>query len=242
MSIHRHIPDAVYRSWSQLSQSGLIHKVTGTPPTGRNLLVGQVLHAAVFEGSDAMNLRYHVTDDDFKLNTKAGKARMLQTECETGKQVLRKSEFEQVRGMYHAVMEATESRELIDILQETELSVCGDLEKVPCKARIDGIIGHGLYDLKTTHCLSRAEFRDRFVKYRYHVQAAWYVDLFPQAEFFTHICVSSEKPHPCWVERAPPIVLEFGRQWYTDWLNYFKRKGELTDASTDAAANQETAA
>lgn len=94
-----------------------------------------------------------------------------------------------------------------------------------CKARADIIHGSGMIlDLKTTDSAIETEFQKSVAKWRYHVQAAWYVDGFKQAvgeNFHSFLFIAMEKKAPFAISifMADHEMIDIGRRLYRENLD-----------------------
>lgn len=141
------------------------------------------------------------------------------------------------------------ARQIIADATEVERSVFAeDFETgVQCKCRPDLIAGNRLYDLKTTRNANARSFANSVRSYRYHVQAAFYLDVCQWADIdvgeFGFIAVDTESmPYQCSVfHRLAPEAMLQGREEYRanlrtyaeclatgEWPGYPDEFGELT--------------
>jgi exodeoxyribonuclease VIII len=88
-----------------------------------------------------------------------------------------------------------------------------------CKCRPDWLTDDGriMVDVKTTENASPREFARSIAQWRYHVQAAWYLDGIEQAtgtrpEQFLFICVEKKAPFACAVYAADAEMIAAGAQ------------------------------
>lgn len=108
--------------------------------------------------------------------------------------------------------------------------------EVPCKARMDIVNGFSIADIKTCECSDTKEFQHSIEKYRYDIQAAWYIDGASKAmggeEFksFTFLAVETEATHcvgiyQCRIpERGPEAadgIIGWGRKTYQELLQVY---------------------
>ncbi len=93
-----------------------------------------------------------------------------------------------------------------------------------CKGRIDFKANLGaIVDLKTTRNASPSGFAKEAWNYRYHTQAAYYVDGYEAATGerlpYVIVAVENEAPHMVQVYRVPDHILDVGRDEYRDLLS-----------------------
>lgn len=109
---------------------------------------------------------------------------------------------------------------ILDSSTAIEESVfCEDFAGVMRKCRPDIVSNGVIYDLKTTKDSSEEAFAATARKYRYHVQAAYYMDVCRDAGVdvidFGFIVVSTEEPHQCTVfHKLNDEAIEEGRAEY----------------------------
>lgn len=95
---------------------------------------------------------------------------------------------------------------------------------VKCRARLDWLADDGLIvDLKTTTCAKPEVFERSAYDYRYHVQAAFYLEAYRQVMGkeplgFAFIAVEKEPPYCACVYLAQPEFIEIGRREYLENL------------------------
>lgn len=90
---------------------------------------------------------------------------------------------------------------------------------VQCKARPDWMMPGGIVDVKSTENASLSEFQRSVVKWRYHVQAAWYLDgikaaMGEDAQAFMFAVFEKKAPYACAIYYADADMLELGRREY----------------------------
>lgn len=97
------------------------------------------------------------------------------------------------------------------------------------KCRTDAISACGriILDLKTTDDVSDWGFGKTISQRRYHVQAAWYLDILKMLygndapDIFAFIAVQKTRPYDCAVHVISPQQIELGRQYYQrDLMTY----------------------
>ena len=96
---------------------------------------------------------------------------------------------------------------------DTSEVVCiNELKGMPVKAKADLVIGNTIVDYKTTrHPTKRSFIKDAVWKYKYHQQAAHYLDVF-EAEKFIIIAVRNFEPYEAIVYEVPSNLIAEGRE------------------------------
>jgi len=88
-----------------------------------------------------------------------------------------------------------------------------------CKARPDWMMAGGIVDVKSTENASPSAFQRSVVSWRYHVQAAWYLDGIKAAtgddsKAFMFAVFEKKAPYACAFYYADADMLELGRREY----------------------------
>lgn len=147
--------------------------------------------------------------------------------------VCSESDEMRVRCAAKAIARHTVARELIDSIKHTEVSILCDLPQFGLrgKARLDIVPRMAvLGDLKFTHDASTRAFQDHSYKMGYHIQAAWYLDMWnavagseDRKEGFRIVAVESDPPYAVNVLNMKPDLIEDGRRIYTEMLELYAR-------------------
>ena len=105
-----------------------------------------------------------------------------------------------------------------------ETSFWGRISDMPAKCRVDFINTkyNVCIDLKTTANSAPHEFSKSIYNYRYHVQAAFYMDL-TKAERFIFIAVEKEAPFNVELYELDADAIEQGRQEYLTDIETLKK-------------------
>jgi exodeoxyribonuclease VIII len=88
---------------------------------------------------------------------------------------------------------------------------------VECKCRPDWLTSNLIVDLKTTEDASPRGFQRSVANYRYHVQAAWYLDGIEavtgtRPDQFIFICVEKKPPYAVGVYAADAEMIQIGAE------------------------------
>jgi len=96
---------------------------------------------------------------------------------------------------------------------DTSEVVCtNEIQGMPVKAKADLMLGDTLVDFKTTrHATKRSFVKDAVWKYKYHRQAAHYLDVF-EAKKFIIIAVRNFEPYESIVYEVPSDLIKEGRE------------------------------
>lgn len=189
---------------------------------------GSAVHRAFLE-PEIFRHEYTVAPKCDK-RTKVGRAiwSVFQNENE-GKKILKMEDMT----LISSIRSALKSHQIVEGLfrgGQTEVSAYGNLDGVFCRARCDYMkADHGmLVDLKTTQDARPDEFIRSAYKYKYHIQAAYYLDMFTlvtgiKFDKFVFACVESTGDHGVQVYVADPDFIKRGREEYQKGLQIYRK-------------------
>jgi hypothetical protein len=185
------------------------------------MAIGSAVHTHVLE-LDQWDARYVTAPDGIDRRTKAGKAEWEAfTTAATGRTVLPKADAELVMRMAHSVFSHPAAAMLLALpgKAETTHMWTDAATGLQCKCRPDWLTDDGrlLVDLKTTEDASARGFAKSIAQWRYHVQAAWYLDGVEQAtgtrpEQWLFVCVEKKAPYAVAVYAADAEMIAAGAQ------------------------------
>jgi len=226
------MPNDVYHASAGISKSGLDlisrspahYFLAPTKEPTRNMILGSATHSAILEpekfASDYLLLR--------DIKDRRASAYKEAIKAHNPDYVLTEPEADRVTGMQESISTNSLLKSLIDEIKYTEVSLFLNRNGVTYKCRFDAITKNGsILDLKTTQDARFEAFSRSIFNYRYHVQAAYYSDLFEaaagaQADFI-FLAVESEPPHASKVYRLDSISMEIGREAYKNDLEVYKQ-------------------
>lgn len=220
MKIIPNLPNAEYHAHSAVSKS-LLDKIARSPLHARAYLdgtrdeptaamqFGTALHTAVLE-PERFAAEYAVFDGDRR--TKAGKE-VYEALLASGASIISAADSDAISSMAMAVRQHNIASRLIrDGIAETSVFWQHADTGLECKCRpdywrtADGI----LVDLKTCDDASPAGFARSIATYRYHVQAAHYLDG-TEAETMLFIALEKKAPYALAVYELDADSLKAGR-------------------------------
>lgn len=240
------LTNAEYHARPEISKSGLdlVHRSplhywdrylnpnrVVEPPT-EAMMIGSALHTLVLEPQ--------LFDDEYAVaphcdrRTKEGKMIWADFEQEAaGKTLLRAEDASRVQAMAKAVHGHKAAKFLLTMPGKAEQSYfwTDDETGEKCKCRPDWHSNDGkiIVDVKTTEDASPGKFlRSSVLGWRYHVQAAFYMQGLPEAEVFLFVCVEKKPPFAVAVYSLPPKLIERGLQ---------EARADLSVIATCRAAN-----
>lgn len=182
--------------------------------------LGSALHTHVLE-LDEWDARYVTAPEGIDRRTKAGKAEWEAfTAAAADREVISRADADVVRAMARGIYSHPAAALLLEQLPgkaETTHMWTDQATGLQCKCRPDWLTDDGslIIDLKTTDDASRRGFQRSLANYRYHVQAAWYLDGIEHAtgrrpEQFIFVVVEKKPPHAVAVYAADAEMLQVG--------------------------------
>lgn len=180
---------------------------------------GSALHDFILL-PDTFQAAYHVLPDDFNARAKEGKAQMEAWQAQ-GKTLLKAEDFRHIQAMAQSVQAHPKAAALLTGGQPEVSVFWQDVETgESCRCRPDYIHPHGIIvDLKTTINASPSGFAKSVANYRYHVQAAFYMEGIYQAtghypKGFVFIALEKEPPYAVGVYTLDDNAIALGRELY----------------------------
>jgi exodeoxyribonuclease VIII len=176
--------------------------------------------------------------------TKAGREQWDEfTAAHPGKEIITEEEFREFVALRDAIRAHPAASSALEHASAIEPSLYWtDVDTgVACRARPDLVRRDGIVvDLKTAQDASAGSFAREAIKYRYHVQAAFYLDALRaiewEADAFVFVVVEKAAPHLVQVFAADADFLNAGRAAYkADLLRYksCREKNEWPGYSPD---------
>jgi len=183
------------------------------------MLLGTAVHTHILEPGE-WGARYIAGPEAIDRRTKAGKEAWAAFEADAaGRTVISRNDADLVLAMGRAVRNHPAAAMLLQLpgAAETTWMWHDAATGLQCKCRPDWLTTDGrlIVDLKTTEDASPAGFRKSIANFRYHVQAAWYLDGVERAtgrrpEQFLFVCVEKRAPHAVAVYAADAEMIDAG--------------------------------
>ena len=241
--IIRGMPNAEYHKRPEMSQSRL-KRIAKTPAYFKahedglikqsetaSMTLGTQVHCATLEATRFWESYYLQPTFENSAQSKAGKLeREDVAAANPGKEPLTAAENAQIWGMAASVRSHPAAEYLLSG-DDTEVSVFGMLEDVPCRCRPDALLevegGYIIVDLKTTTDASKDGFGKSIANFGYDVQAAWYSDVCTAAGMnihaFAFVAVESSIPYLTATYMLTGEDRMSGREQYKDLLQTYKQ-------------------
>lgn len=176
-----------------------LHHMDENGKTTDALVLGDAFHVAVLEPQRFKD--EFVVAPKVDRRTKEGKAAwQMFIDANPGARIIDEDQHLAITGMSKSVMNHPMAHDLVMTRTETELSMLWSQLGMKCKARIDAYnLNHRcIIDLKSCENASADAFARSIANFKYHVQAAWYIDAARAAGFEveTMIFIAVEKSAP----------------------------------------------
>lgn len=225
------MPNDAYHSGPGISKSGLdliarspAHYAyrAATEPT-RAMVIGSATHAAILEPAE-FDKQYMLLRDVTDRRSSVYKQAAEQFGADN---VLTGTEADSVIGMRESVRLNSAAVELLGYDGHVEIAVFATdpITGVLVKCKFDKLLTDlRSVDLKTTQDLR--EFAKSVANYRYHVQQAYYSDVFAwatglQLESFDFLAVEKEAPNASRIFRLDTPSVDYGRKLYRQALDMY---------------------
>jgi hypothetical protein len=176
---------------------------------------GAIVHRALLE-PDTYTAAFHVKPEGLRFTTKDG---MAWQEQHKQLPIISQTESDQIDAMVSAVHCHPFAKKLLAGGTPEQSIFVEDDSGTLRKSRLDALTkGNVIPDLKTTESAALDQFERNVSRYRYHVQAAYYIDNCKLAgiekENFFFICVEKTPPYlvRCLLMNAD--VINYGRRLY----------------------------
>jgi len=238
--IQKNIPAAEYHAdKTRISKHGLDlihrapacykHALTAPHEESPALRIGTLVHMAVLEPVSYLT-ETAITPDGIDKRTKEGKAAWAEFQsANPGKLHISTGENALCLNVVEAIHKS-DGNDLIKaaiIQHQVEVTLHADIAGVPAKARLDGFAMRTLFDVKTARNAGFRAFQRAAIDYRYHVQAAWYLDFAREvgiaADDFVFVVVETEPPFLATVYVADDQFIAAGRAEYKRDIEVYKR-------------------
>ncbi len=225
------MPNDAYHAYAGISKSGLdliarspAHYAYRSPQEQtRAMVIGSATHAAILE-PDVFAKQYMLLKDVTDRRSSAYKQAVEQYGADN---VLTGTEADAVAGMQAALQLNAAAKQLLDAQGWTELACFASdpVTGVLVKCKFDKLTTDLLsVDLKTTQDLR--DFAKSVANYRYHVQAAFYADVFEwctglQLSGFEFIAVEKDAPNASRIFVLDTPSIDYGRKLYRQALDVY---------------------
>jgi len=227
-----HAHPAISKSKLDQINKSMLHYLEPVQKETNSLLIGSAVHDAILS-PDVFESQYILQPPEIKV--RRGKKWDDFQELHAGKTVIKQADFDVVMKIRDRVFSHPEGKNMFSN-GEPEMSYFNQGEyfgtTIDRKCRPDYISKGYVFDLKTTRDASMRGFQSTIEKWRYHVQAAWYLDILNDegmnVDYFTFVCVETNPPYPIGIYTLDPDDVKNGRDDYLDdikkLIDYNERK------------------
>lgn len=171
-----------------------------------DMILGSLVHELTLEGHS----HNYVIAPECNRRTKEGKALYASfLEENQGKTIVSEEIFNHAEQMRDAVYKNKIARALLSNGKPEQSVFFNDVMDAPCKARADWLRDDAIVDLKTSKSAVPSEFAKSIANFRYHVQAAHYLQGFKR-ERFIFIVVEKTAPFGVAVYDSSEELIEQG--------------------------------
>jgi exodeoxyribonuclease VIII len=205
-----------------------LHFRDWSPVETKEMIFGRLLHTAVLQPELLESQCVVAPFDDFK--TKIAQVWRDRKKA-AGIEVIKQHEMDRLEKIADIVMDTPGAGDLLKSA-EKEVPIFGELEGVECKGLVDAVCrtnkGIILMDLKTAADASPREFENVIGKRKYHFQAAWYMDLYYQANGehpagFAFLAIEKTAPYATGYYQLNEAAIMAGREEYREALRIYKQ-------------------
>lgn len=213
-----------------ISRSPMHYKLAKQSPKEQtpSMLLGSVVHKLVLE-PESFDAEY-IAAPECDRRTKAGKEAWAEfmEKCTAEQTVIDAATLSIAQEIAEAVRKHPLAAKLLQGGKAETSHFWNDDNGIECKCRPDYLREdiRTVVDLKTTQNSSPEEFMKSAYNFRYHVQAAWYLDglrrLGFDVEHFMFIAVETKPPYPVVVYNADELMMQLGRAAYKEDMETYR--------------------
>jgi len=210
-----------------IAKKSVLHFMEQKPFSSDALTIGSAFHCYVLENDQFF--KEFMVSPKINRRTKAGKEEYakLQAQAEaTGKQLINELDYRMIQTMSEKIFEDETCKKLLSDGEPEVSFYCEDFLEIKVRVRPDYYKeGQYIIDLKSCQDASPRAFRYDILKYGWHIQAAFYMDVLGVNEFYF---IASEKQHPyaCQTYKLSDHLINEGRIAYMDaiasWKNFLE--------------------
>ena len=210
-----------------IAQKSVVHALSQTITQSESMALGSALHTLILD-PETFSSEFLVAPKVDK-RTKAGREEWAKfQEAAQGKTIINEEQLETVNGMARNILSHTEASKFLSG-GEAEASYFAECPEtgLMLKCRPDFVNKNSLIDLKTTRDASISGFSKACANFYYHVQAAFYLDVYELAtgikpDDFRFIAVENSAPYAVATYIFDSRDLDFGRELYKKALRDLK--------------------
>ena len=220
-----------------IAKKSVLHYMEQKPFSSDALTIGSAFHCYVLENE--LFFQEFMISPKINRRTKAGKEEYakIQTQAQvTGKQLINEYDYRMIQTMSEKIFEDKTCNQLLSHGEPEVSFYCENFFDIKVRVRPDYFKeGQYIIDLKSCQDASPRAFRYDILKYGWHIQAAFYMDVLEVNDFYF---IASEKQHPyaCQTYKLSDHLINEGRIAYMDaiasWKNFLEF-GKIEKYKTD---------
>lgn len=227
--IYPNMHDRQYREMKAVSQSDLKTWVKGGESSidRTAALIGSLVHCWYLD-PDQIHNQFKFVKSELNYRKKAIREQRDRIESERHVTIVRPSERDAGHWLCAAIYKDETASKIRKAFIDTELVCVSQFGGTLVKCKIDATVQGNqkfLLDLKTTS-MDRDLFENSVIKYGYHVQGAWYHDIYEQltGESLPVMLLCVDKATcDVWTRTFSNDELWYGRSHYRDLLTLYER-------------------
>jgi exodeoxyribonuclease VIII len=212
-----YITNSMLSKLSEKSPAHFKYWLDNKPEPTAAMQLGSAIHSAILTPLEFT--KNYVVAPDIDKRTKAGKEAWAKFVEENTKTIITYKDKQMIKELYYSFYSDSYIKKLFS-KGEPEQIVCfyDEISKLKCKSMIDYLRNDGIIiDLKTTTDASN-NFSHSINRYKYHKQAAFYMDAVGANRFFI-VAVEKTRPYALNVFELSKETIQEGRELYRDELN-----------------------
>jgi hypothetical protein len=207
------------------------HNLLNRKPATQAMQLGKLAHRLILEGKIGLPDGWEMKPEGMNFSTKEGKAWRDERQ---GKTIIAETDWKCAKAMAESVANKPMAQKLLrGAKPEVSAYAVHPATGLLRRCRVDTLpVGDVLTDVKTTESAQPDDFARDIVKYRYHVQAAYSLDVINAVlgketyKYFSFIVVEKAPPHEVacyYFERGNDDEIEAGRVAYEADLHTLHR-------------------
>lgn len=190
--------------------------------------VGNLVSDTLLFGAEAVMGHYAFAPEQWKKNTRIGKAAFKQYESEhPGMVVIRPNERAEAARLVGFARASKDCMSALEAPGLCEVGVVAELDGVTFRSWLDKLTPKAIIDVKTTRMENSAQFLDSMLKYQYDVQASLYMDqceAIGMGQLPFYWLIISKTTNRAWMQPLPAWGYQSGRRWREDMAKAYIRQ------------------
>lgn len=212
-----YITNSMLSKLSEKSPAHFYHWLHNKPEPTAAMKIGSAIHSAIL--TPEWFMRDYIIAPNVDRRTKAGKEEFRKFDEVNLKKVITHKENDMIEDLVHTVKQDRFVKNLLSDGKPEQIVVFQDIKTgIKCKSMIDYLKDDGtIVDIKTTQDAGPG-FIHSVNRYKYHKQAAFYMDAVGATKFFI-VAIEKVKPYALNVFELSNETIHEGRLLYRDELS-----------------------